>query len=184
MRATLAAALVCLASSAEGATVDIRCPGMPRPTEEDLWARASRLLADAGMPWATLGVECDPTGAWLVWVDGSRAPIAQTRGIVQGALDLLQYRLAADRYAATHPPGVYAPPDAAPPGYESPTAVAPDDAAMSLSRGVAAPGDKSADKHGTEGDLGLTTAAQFWSGGSLGSGPRLDRGVGPPGKLA
>ena len=44
----MVAALVCVAApSALGATVEVRCPGMPLTVEEDLWARASRLLADS-----------------------------------------------------------------------------------------------------------------------------------------
>ena len=126
---------------------------MPLPVEEDLFARANRLLSEGGMPAASLGLECDPTGAWLIWVDGSRALIDQGRGVVQGALDLIQSRLAG---------------------------------ASSADEGTAksATGETHADKHGTEGGLGLATVAQFWSGSSLGIGPRLDVSVGPPGKFA
>ena len=101
----MAAALVCAAApSALAATVEVRCPGMPLTVEENLWARASRLLADSGMAWATIGLECQPSGAWLVWVDGSRMGIDQTRGVVQGVLDLIQSRLAADRLRAAYIP--------------------------------------------------------------------------------
>ncbi len=152
---------------------------MPHPVEEDLFARANRLLSEGGMPSASLGLDCDPTGAWLIWVDGSRALIDQGRGVVQGALDLIQSRLAADRYPPAPPVGVY--PAAVAPGYEGDgTAVS------SADEGPAqpAPGETHADKHGTEGGLGVATVAQFWSGSSLGIGPRLDVSVGPPGKFA
>jgi hypothetical protein len=178
----VAAALVSFAApSAEAATIDVRCPGMPLSVEEDLFARATRLLADAGMPWLSLGLECDPTGAWLIWVDGTRAPIDQSRGIVQGVLEAIQNRIAADRYPPAPPVGVHPPPQTAAPGYDSDRAALPrdDDNARK-----SPPAETGLDKHGTEGGLGLATVAQFWSGGSFGVGPRLDVSVGPPGKFA
>jgi hypothetical protein len=167
-------ALVLGAPAAYGATVDVRCPGMPLAVEEDLFARASRLLTDAGMPWASIGLQCDATGAWLVWMDGSRAPIDQGRGIVQGALDLIQSRLAADRYAAT-PPAAYPAPE--PPTEIEPVAPPRDEVTQRVE-----PAER---KNRTEGGVGLATVAQIWSGSSaIGFGPRLDVSVGPPGKFA
>jgi hypothetical protein len=148
---------------------------MPLSVEEDIFARASRLLTDAGMPWAKLSIECDATGAWLVWMDGSRAQIDQSRGIAEGTLELMQSRIAADRYASTQPVGGY------PAGnLETPTSIDDTPAPREERKVVVAE-----DKHGTEGGVGLATVAQFWSGSSaIGFGPRFDVSVGPPGKFA
>jgi hypothetical protein len=152
---------------------------MPLTVEEDLFARASRLLADAGMPWATLTLECDSTGAWLVWVDGSRAPIDQSRGIVQGALELIQSRLAADRYAATYPAPAYPPSEIASPTSSEHVDAARDEGTPKIETGG------TSTRGGTEGGVGVSTVAQFWSGSSaVGFGPRLDVAVGPAGKFA
>ena len=141
------------------------------------------MLSDSGMPWASLGVDCDSTGAWLVWVDGSRAHIDQSRGMVQGALDLIQSRLAADRFAAAHPAGDQGQPYVAAPGDESPAGLPPDNA-TTVSSEAGSSGETSGARHGTEGGLGLATVAQFWSDASMGFGPRLDVSVGPPGSFA
>jgi hypothetical protein len=147
---------------------------MPLSVEEDLFARASRLLGDAGMPWATLSLECDPSGAWLVWMDGSKAPIDQSRGIVDGTLELIRGRIAADRYASTPPVGGY------PSNLETPRSIDETPAPPEARKVVAGE-----EKHGTEGGVGLATVAQVWSGSSaIGFGPRFDVSVGPPGKFA
>jgi len=174
----LAALVGSVAPSALAATVEVRCPGMPLTVEEDLWARASRMLADSGMAWATVGLECQPTGAWLVWVDGSRMGVDQSRGMVQGVLDLIQSRLAADRYAASNPGVVYAPPTPAMPSVDSDRIAPPVDQKYPT-------GAIGSQKRGAEGGIGVATVAQFWSGtSSFGFGPRLDVSVGPPGNFA
>src|SRR4029079_7355087 len=99
-----------------------------------------------------------PRGCWSCGSDGSRAPVDQSRGIVQGALDLMQTRLAQDRFAATHPAGGYAPPPVA-------TSYGPESYASPLPDERTKPKEETgAAKRGTEGGVGVATVAQIWSG--------------------
>jgi hypothetical protein len=170
-------ALLALATPARAATVELRCPGMPPAVADELWVRANSALSEAGMPGAIVGVECDAAGAWLVWIDGSRAIIGQQHGIVEGVLELMQSRVLSDRNGAVQPaPWVIAPGEPTSVEVASP----PEEDARSLAVTEPRPVGR-----GTEGGIGMSMVTQFWSGTSaMGIGPRLDISVGPPGNFA
>src|SRR6266540_2653114 len=61
-------ALALLAAPAFGSSVEVRCPRLPKPNRAELQARARLLLLGAGLDAARVGVDCDDSVAWLVWV--------------------------------------------------------------------------------------------------------------------
>jgi len=170
-----AIALLLVGSTAHGAAIVVHCPAAPPAVTAELQTRVDALLANTPMSSATLGLDCDLSGTWLVWVDGSRAFVDQGPGLVEGVVKLIEGRLAYDRYAASHPPVT---PAAIDQGTGPNLEVPPDDDEVTPT----APKRRS---RGTEGGVGVATMAELWSGTSaVGIGPRLDVSVGPPGPVA
>jgi hypothetical protein len=115
---------------------------------------------------STLGVECDTSGVWIVWFDGSRALVDQTRGLIPGAVSLVENRLAYESYAAEREregrPDLEVPPAEAAPREP----------------------EKGERRKNTEGGIGFGMATAFFDASSVGLGPRLDVGIGPSGPFA
>jgi hypothetical protein len=179
LRFRLGAALVALGLASWSAPVfagaiDFRCSGMPPTIMEELESRIVTTMSRSGVRWSTIAIECDGSGVWLVWFDGSRALVDQTSGLVPGTLALVEGRIAFDRGFAANP-GVLRPgPDGPPrPDLEVPPAdrVVPD-------------ATKSDRKKGTEGGIGAGLSSAFWGTSATGIGPRLDVAVGPAGPIA
>jgi hypothetical protein len=160
-------ALALVAAPVLGSSVEVHCPRLPGPNRAELHARARLLLLGAGMDAARVGVDCDVSAAWLVWVDGGKTRIDETSGIVEGALDAIENRLAQARTAAPPPSPAAVPPpvsEAAPLVPSSSVAVAP---------------ERPSPRHASdkvEGGVGLGTAMEFGSASVL-VGPRLDVGL-------
>jgi hypothetical protein len=176
-----AIALLLVPSTAQGASIAVHCPAVPPAVTAELQARVDAVLTNTPLSSATLGLDCDLSGTWLVWVDGSRALVDQQPGLVQGVLLLVESRLAWDRNAASHPTTVTsgATDQGTGPNLEvSPNEVPPNEDEVPPT----APKRRS---RGTEGGVGVATMAELWSGTSaVGIGPRLDVSVGPPGPVA
>src|SRR6185295_13516538 len=92
-RVAMAMAVSSQATAAAAATVDVRCPAMPRETAAELETRMKKVFTDARMGNASIALECDASAAYLVWFDGSRAVVDQSAGLVEGAVRLVQDRL-------------------------------------------------------------------------------------------
>ena len=166
--AAIAAAAVSLLWAASGfaSTVDVRCPSVQEPQRAELSARARLLLSSAGMETASISIECDASGAWLRWTDGKRTRIESSSGVVEGALDAIENRIAQDKRARDAPPA---------PTETKPEAASPSSTETATSGG-APPNDTTVG--GIEGGVGLSTLTEFWSGSAgVGIGPRLDVGV-------
>jgi hypothetical protein len=210
-RSAAIAVSVCLAAStASAAAVDLSCPGMPPDVAADLENRVSARLADAGVTRGPIRLECTTSGVWITWFDGSRAMVDQGSGIVAGTLALIDGRIAQDREAAQRagspvpaplpPPPEVAPPAPGPGPTPSPSAPAmpplgtegpadeheipPPGEEDGLTEGIL-PGTTPGRHRGPEGGLGLAWMTEIWTEtGSMGTGPRLDVSVGPPGPFA
>jgi hypothetical protein len=158
------------------ASVSLHCPGLPPAVSQELDASLSGVLANAGVA-STLGVECDASGVWIVWFDGSRAMVDQTAGLVPGAVALVQNRLAYESYTAQYgrPPSPPSAPYDGPPRPE--LEVPPTEAAR-------VEPEKVERKRTSEGGIGIGFATAFFDASSVGVGPRLDVGIGPPGPFA
>jgi hypothetical protein len=178
------ALLTASASSAWGATVDIRCPRLSDAAKGELEARARLFLTSADMESATIAVECDATSAWLIWTDASKTPIDVRTNIVEGTLDAIEERIARAKRAgssggsasgessATGPEGAAA--SKAPSAEIPPDEVPPRGEPFERSSGI-----------DLEGGVGLALLTEFWSGAyTAGMGPRLDVGVGLGRKLS
>src|SRR4051794_23462535 len=114
-RCSLGAALaLCLsAPPAFAGTVEFRCRDMPSAVMSDLVSSIVATMNASGTRWSVLRIECDGSGVWLVWFDGSRALVGQPAGLVPGTRALGESRLAFDRGSAAHPgAGTPAIPDA------------------------------------------------------------------------
>jgi len=173
----LVVTLVCT-TSAFGSTIDVRCASLPDAHRAELSARARLLLSSAGMETASISVECDATGAWLVWTDGKRSRIDPGSGLVEGALDAIESRIAQGKRAREVPPPVE--PSVSPGvagGLAEPKPdIAPSPSAANASTTAAPATDAAGD--GLEGGVGLSTLTEFWSGSAgVGLGPRLDVAV-------
>src|SRR5262249_17492928 len=132
---------------------------------------------------------CDPSGAWLVWTDGSRTTIDVHSGVVEGALDAIESRVSgarSERAAAGKNPSQ---PEPVPPGLETPDSNASGDASPEGATGpsdgdegkAAAEKKKSAVIVGPraplEGGVSVATTTEFWSA-TIGVGLRVEVGVG------
>jgi hypothetical protein len=169
---------VLLAAPAHASTVDIHCGRLGPEARAELQARARLLLLGAGMDAARVGVDCLPTASYLVWVDGTLATIDESSGLVEGALDAIENRIA--RAKPVGAPKVTASSRDAP---TPPAAELPDGEAKSpFGSGTRAadeperPSPKSSSERGLEGGIGFASALEVWSGSML-LGPRLDVGV-------
>jgi len=173
-------AAMLFAASGRASTVDIHCTRLPGRVRAELQARARLLLLGAGMDTARVGVDCTPTDSFLVWVDGTQTTIDEASGLVEGALDAIENRIARAKQAER--------PKIAASRRESPTPAAlelPDGEASSPfgsgTRGGAVEAERSSPKPSSdrelEGGVGFATAVELWSGSML-LGPRLDVGVG------
>src|SRR5439155_3287223 len=129
----------------------------------ELALRITAVMTSSGARWSTIGVDCDASGAWIVWFDGSRALVDQRMGLVPGAVALVETRLAYDRTSAAYP-GVEQP--AIDPGPRP-------DLEMPPSDDVAPEPTKTDRKAATEGGIGLGFATAFWGSDATGIGPRL-----------
>jgi hypothetical protein len=94
--ALIAAALVFLARTAEGAKLRVDCARLGPAETEELSARA-RLTLDANLPEQApelVEVLCDPERAWIRWVGPpvEELGIDERAGLVEGALDALDRR--------------------------------------------------------------------------------------------
>ena len=160
--------LVLSASPALGSSVEVRCHRLSGPNRAELQARARLLLLGAGMDTARIGVDCDGSTAWLVWVDGGKTRIDETSGIVEGALDVIEDRLAQAKTAPRPPPSAAVPP----PASEAPPLGPPSSGAVE--REPSAP--RQAPEKVVEGGVGLGAAMEFGSASVL-VGPRLEVGL-------
>ena len=195
--AQCALAVFLAASSARAAGIDVSCPGMPPEVAADVQNRVGARLSEAGITEGTIRLECSTTGVWIVWFDGSRAMVDQSAGIVAGTLGLVDGRIAQDRAAASPPvapaptaeasPPLSAPPMVAPGSMGGPVdghEVPPPGEEDGLSEGFL-PGTTPTSYRGPEGGVGLAWMTEIWSEtGAMGTGPRLDVSVGPPGPFA
>jgi hypothetical protein len=166
------------AAPATASTVDVNCVRLPAQARAELQARARLLLLGAGMDTAWIGVRCSPSAAHLVWVDGAITPIDETSGLVEGALDAIENRIA----RAKQPEIVKV--AASPRQPTAPTASElPDGDArgpFGTGSGVGAPvperpAPKPSSERELEGGVGLATAVEVSE--SVLAGPRLDVGV-------
>jgi len=167
----------------------VRCPDLPVTETGELQARARLLLSSAGFDSARVGIECDASGTWLVWTDGSRTTIDVHSGVVEGALDAIESRVSSARSErAAGKNASSSVPEPVPPGLEAPdpTAIAEGsrEGAASVQEGDA--GKAGAAKNSVavagpraplEGGVSVATSAEFWSA-TLGVGLRVDVGVG------
>jgi hypothetical protein len=185
-------ALSLRAGSSWASSVDVRCPELPATESGELQARARLLLSSAGLESARVAVECDVSGAWLVWTDGSRSTIEAHSGIVEGALDAIEGRLSAARSerSSSAGSGPSAPAELIPPGMDNPDAVSGGARASTAdAAGTKSPPDKKTEpvaaavRMPLEGGIAVGTTTELWSG-NLGVGLRVDVGVGFGDRLA
>jgi hypothetical protein len=173
-------AALLLAAPATASTVDVNCVRLSAQARAELQARARLLLLGAGMESARIGVDCSRTASYLLWVDGSPTGIDETSGLVEGALDAIENRIA----RAMHPPmvKVAASPRQAtvPIAAELPdgdskgpfgTGARPDAPLPEAERAAPRPSSE----RELEGGVGLGTAVELSE--SVLAGPRLDVGV-------
>jgi hypothetical protein len=200
-------------SSARASSLDVACSGMPPNVATDLRDRASARLANSPANRGNLRLDCDSAGVWLTWFDGSRAAVDQSSGVVAGVLALIDGRLAQESAAAPPPagpppeptpsavpgPGVGMPtpgaPDAMPAPQNAPSTapdplvygdheLPPPEEQDSLSEGLEMPTEVHR-YHGPQGGIGFALMTEFLSGSTtVGTGPRLDVSIGPPGPFA
>jgi hypothetical protein len=128
-------------------------------------------LLGAGMESAKIAIECKGAASTLVWVDDGKIPIDETSGLIEGALDAIENRIARARAASARVPARSESPAETPPISESAnssaeTSAAPDDSASARVRSA----------HDLEGGVSLAIAGEIWSG-SVPIGPRLDVGL-------
>lgn len=177
----LCAALVLVALPAFGSSVDVRCRRLTQKARGELQARARLLLLGAGMDGAEVAIDCDTATSWLVWVDGVKTTLDETSGLVEGALDAIENRIAQRRKAiAPAPASAHAPlvPTTRPKVARSLSPMSSESSAPS-SDDVGAPEEapeKRSSARDLEGGVGLATATEFWPGAVL-MGPRLDVGL-------
>jgi hypothetical protein len=182
-------AALLLAAPARASMVDVRCARLPVEARAELQARARLLLLGAGLRTAHIGVDCSTSVSHLVWVDGTKTKIDETSGLVEGALDAIENRIARTRLAQAAkeiPPDPPAATAAKEPSPETPAAAElPDGDAQSPfgtgSRNEPAaperPTPKPAAERGLEGGVTFATGLELWSDSML-VGPRLDVGLG------
>ncbi len=178
-------AALLLAAPAHGSTVEVRCARLATESRAELQARARLLLLGAGLRSARIGVDCRSSASQLVWVDGTRTKIDETSGLVEGALDAIENRIARAKLAeaAREPPDRPAPTSAPTPA----AAELPDGDAQSPFGSGSGPGSdvapperpapRSSGEKDLEGGVGFATGVELWSGSVL-VGPRLDVGLG------
>src|SRR3954462_4673414 len=85
------------ATSARAASIEIRCPKLAESSKSELEARAQLLLSSAKMASITVGIECDESRMWVVWVGGRRLQIDTSVGAVEGSLDAIEDLIAMGR---------------------------------------------------------------------------------------
>jgi hypothetical protein len=165
-----------------GASVEVSCARLTAAGRAELQARARLLLIGAGLDAAKVRVECGPSTAQLVWVDGSSSSIDEGSGLVEGTLDAIETRIAdakkaaAAKTAPSAPAAVAAPAVVEPPPASEPARAAPD---VGSSRGPAAPESASprdSAEPELEGGVALASVMEYWPG-SIIVGPRLDVGL-------
>jgi hypothetical protein len=194
--AAVSVALLLVAPSVRASSVDVRCPDLPVTETGELQARARLLLSSAGYESARVGVECDASGTWLVWTDGSRITIDVHSGVVEGALDAIESRVssARDERARAGKEALPPSPEPTPPAGES-----PDSSGLGQGSREGAAGNKEDDvakperdnktaavvgaRAPLEGGISVGTTTEFW-GSTLGIGLRVDVGVGVGDQLA
>jgi hypothetical protein len=189
-------ALLSRSKSVWASSVDVRCPELPATERNELQARARLLLSSAGYESARVGVECDTSGAWLVWTDGSRTTIDAPSGIVEGALDAIESRVSAARSerAATGRNPTTPSAELTPPGMETTDSTATSAGARGATGNAESEAKDAAEKKTSavvasahaplEGGISLGTTTEFWSGATLGMGLSVDVGVGVSEHLA
>jgi hypothetical protein len=159
----LAVGLVLCAAPARAASIDIRCPKLAESSKSELEARAQLLLSSAKMASASVGIECDGSMMWVIWIDGRRLQIDTGSGVVEGSLDAIEDLILMSRKPPDRPA-------------ESPR--------KTIS--VAAPvsdSPKAPLRGGLQGGVVVSTLAEWWDG-SLGIGPRFEVGVRVGGEFA
>jgi hypothetical protein len=165
--ALIAIAVAVVSSSARAVSVAPQCASMPPELAAELEQRVTAALAGTAISSAALRIDCDPNAVWLLWPDGTRAPIDLTRGVVEGVVTLVAARVAWDR---GHPP---------PPDDGRATARAERPPEEPEARAEPSPSRRSR----TEGGVGFALASELWSGASA-MGPRLDVAIAPPGPVS
>jgi hypothetical protein len=159
--------------------VDVRCARLAVESRAELQARARLLLLGAGLRTAHIGVDCSTSASHLVWVDGTKTKIDETSGLVEGALDAIENRIARTRLGQTAKETPPDPPAPTPAAVELPDGDAQSPFGAGSRNEPAAPErptPKPAAERGLEGGVAFATGVELWSDSML-VGPRLDVGV-------
>lgn len=170
--------VVLVATPVRAASIDIRCPTLAESSKSELEARAQLLLSSAKMASASVGIECDASKMWVIWVDGRRLQIDTSSGVVEGSLDAIEDLLLTSRHSpgpsSDDGEGIHNLPDRSRESrYKASPAVPPSpDAAKLALRGAP-----------LQGGVVVSTLAEWWDG-SVGVGPRFEVGVRLGGPLA
>ncbi len=167
-RSLPAIGVVLVAAPVGAASIDIRCPTLAESSKSELEARAQLLLSSAKMASASVGIECDASKMWVIWVDGRRLQIDTSSGVVEGSLDAIEDLILMSRHPHDHTSDATG---RAPPGPSSAVPPSPDTAKLPL-RGAP-----------LQGGVVVSTLAEWWDG-SVGVGPRFEVGVRLGGQLA
>lgn len=180
----LAVASMLAATSARAASIEIRCPKLAESSKSELEARAQLLLSSAKMASITVGIECDESRMWVVWVGGRRLQIDTSVGAVEGSLDAIEDLIAMGRRDRRADPSTVSPPPR--PDQSAGPANVSDSSRDSRAetRSVTPPSpDVTRARSPLQGGVVVSTLAELWDN-SVGFGPRFEVGVRFGGPLA
>jgi len=186
----LAVGWMLAATSAGAASIEIRCPKLAESAKSELEARAQLLLSSAKMASVTVGIECDESRMWVIWVGGRRLQIDTSVGPVEGSLDAIEDLIAMSRrerkgeastvsLSQTMPPSSRPGQSTGPGSFSDPSR---DSQAKAISVTPPSP-DTTKAGHPLQGGVVVSTLAEWWDG-SVGLGPRFEVGVRFGGPLA